>query len=82
MDTILDYNNPCEVALALRKAYIALLAGGAIQSVKFIAGNASGREVTYNKANLEVLRDELRSYEDACSLLSNSKPRRHVTIAG
>lgn len=82
MDTIIDYDDPCEVARALRKAYISMLGGGVVSSVKFTAGNAAGREITYNKTNIDALRSEMQRYESLCGLVNGGAARRRVVIAG
>lgn len=82
MDVIIDYDDVCEIARALRKVYLASLAGGVVSSVKFTAGNAAGREITYNKTNIDALRTELQRYEALCALANGGTAKRRVVIAG
>jgi hypothetical protein len=80
---VVDWTDPCAAYAALLPQYYALLAGKAVTSVKFVAGNASGREVTYNKGLLADFRNELTRLKDLCALANGQTVgRRHVTIAG
>jgi hypothetical protein len=83
MSIVIDENDPCAAATALRAVYLNLVAGGAAQSVMFKAG-ASGveRSVVYHKADPGRLLTVIRGFEERCAMASGGRPRRYAVRAG
>jgi hypothetical protein len=79
---IVDWENPCEAAVAVRNAYYDLLTNKTGQRLRFRSGE-SEREITFNPANLAALREELARLEMACAKAKGMTTGiRRVTIAG
>jgi hypothetical protein len=81
---VIDWNNPCERAKALRNAYYDRLAGGSAQRVRFRHGdNEQEVQTSVMQGNLSMLRREMMDAEDACRELQGLKPlNRRFAIRG
>lgn len=76
-----DWSDPCARAEALRKAYYALVSGELEQRVR-VRGGDGEEDVTFNAANVELLRSELRSAEAECAAKNGTVGRRFAIRAG
>lgn len=81
MADAVDWTDPCARAAALRCAYFRLLSGQQEERVRFRNGDTD-EDVTFVKADLNVLRTELTEAESQCSALSSRRPRRFAFTAG
>lgn len=65
MSDPIDWTNPCERFQALSKAYYSLVSGS--QEVEIRTRTLDAEEmVRFNAANINLLRNEMRSAEAAC----------------
>ena len=78
----LDYTDPCAVLEKLRPAYIALVAGEKAMIVEFQSGDGSSQTITYHKANIASLREEISRLEMACAAKTSGQTRRYAMRAG
>lgn len=79
----IDPSDPCALAEALRKAYLARLTGGN-QRVRFRAGDNEQEVWTHPGGSLAELRAALWAAEDECRALQGLPPRqrRFAVTAG
>lgn len=83
MALIIEDNDPCAAAASLRTAYANLVAGQAVQEVRFRAGpNGVERMASYQRADPGRLLTVVREYEAKCAAASGGKPRRFAMRAG
>lgn len=83
MALIVNEDNPCEAAKALRTVYYQLIAGQAAQIITFRAGNTGvERSATFHKADPARLLQVIRSFEDRCAAAGGSTRRRFALRAG
>jgi len=79
MTDAIDWSNACERFQALQKAYFSLVAGQ--QEVEIRTRTLDAEEmVRFNQANMNVLRNEMRSAEAACAA-SNGTPNPNRRFA-
>ena len=78
----IDYTDPCAVLEKLRPAYIALVAGEKAMTVEFQSGDGSSQMVTYHKANITALREEIGRLQIECAAVTSGKTKRHALRAG
>lgn len=83
MTLVIDEQQPCEAAAALRQVYYALVAGERSQVITFKAG-ATGveRSVTYHKADPTRLLQVIRGFEEQCAKLHTGRPQRFAMRSG
>ena len=76
-----DADDPCATAVALRKVYYDVLAGGGGQIVSVRFGD---REVKYaaDTSSLERLRADMLSAEALCDIKNGVQSKRHAITAG
>lgn len=68
---VVDLTKPCDVAIALRKVELAIVAGGKAETVRL-----GEDEVTFTRANLDRLAEMIRIYDDQCQRASGGVRRR------
>lgn len=83
MALVIDEENPCEAAKALRTVYYQLVAGQGAQIITFKAG-ASGveRSATFHKADPGRLMQVIRDFEARCAALQGARTRRFAIRGG
>jgi len=75
---VVDYDDPCAAATALRAAYYQLIGGAGVIRVRF-----SDREVQYATPDIDTLSDEIVRLEAACQRQTpGSKPYRFAMKLG
>lgn len=81
---MIDWDDPCARAKALRDAYYDRLGGGTAQRVRFRHGdNEQEVQTSVLQGNLSVLRREMQDAEDACRKLRGLPPlNRRFAIRG
>lgn len=72
MTAPIDWTNPCQRFKALQDAYFKLISGGNTASIEYTAMGTS-RKVSFSFANLNALRQELRTAEDLCAIANGAK---------
>ncbi len=83
MALVIDEDDPCAAAKALRSVYIHLVAGVQTQTVRFRAGETGvEREVSFHKAQPDKLLQIIRDFENQCARLSGDRPQRFALRAG
>lgn len=83
MSIVIDENDPCAAATALRAVYLNLVAGRAAQQVTFKAGQSGvERNVVYHKAEPARLLTVIRGFEERCAQAQGGRPRRFAVRAG
>jgi len=68
---VVDLTLPCDVALALRKVELSIIAGAKAETVRF-----GEDEVTFTRSNLDRLAEMIRTYDDRCQRASGGVRRR------
>lgn len=78
-----DWLDPCARAAALREAYFRLISGEAESQVRY-KGPQGERDVTFSRAELTSLRQELAKAETECKGLTDptSSSRRYAIRGG
>lgn len=80
MADAIDWTNPCERFAALSKAYYSLVSGALEAEILTRTLDAEER-VRFSPANLNVLRNEMRSAEAACLAATGApNPNRRFAI--
>lgn len=80
---VVNENDPCGAAAALRAVYYQLIAGGAAQTVTFKAGPSGvERSTTFHKASPDRLLQVIRGFEEQCAAAQGGRPRRFAMRAG
>lgn len=76
----ISLDDPCKRAAQLKAIYYRLISGTSEASVKY-TGNGVSREMSWNIANLTMLKAEIREAEEACAATGGEQPRRRYAIA-
>lgn len=63
--------NPCDVALALRKVELAVVSGDRSETVEL-----GGEKVTFTRANADRLATMIQTYQSKCDQASGTRVRR------
>lgn len=75
-----DWGDPCAALAALRPAYYALVSGRQVQTLTH-----NGKTVTYARADIPRLANEIARLESACAAQTSgaaARPRRFAITAG
>lgn len=74
---VVDWDDPCARAAALRKAYFEIVRGQSVSLIR-VASAGGQREVRYTKPELATLRVEMDRAEDECLAAQGlpARPRR------
>ena len=75
MADVIDWANPCEVAVALKEAKYKIASGVQTARVRFKSGDAE-REVQFNATTLKEINIALREAEAECAALNGERPSR------
>lgn len=65
-----DFDDPCAVAKALRKAELAIVTGGGVATTRF-----GDDEVRWHAGNITRLREMISHYEGQCAAKSGRRVR-------
>ena len=78
----IDWDSPCDVAKALKRAYYQLTSGNKIASITYQSMGVT-RTTTFSLGNLSELRQALTLAEAECAELQGKIPvRRHAIVFG
>lgn len=85
MAVIVDWNDPCQRAIALRAAYYRLISGEAESQIRYSTSEGE-QEVRFQKIEIQRLKDELDAADGECALMNGTavppRSRRYAIRGG